>query len=189
MAQADFEFSTRRDMLTGAALALALPTASALAEVGGSAPDPIFAAIERHRTAHACFIAAVEVHGALQERLPPEKRQTLITSYECSIVETDDPRYIAVQKLVHEKCGREDELAIDLVSVMPTTLAGVTALLNYVGEHSKKDDVQWPDELLLDDMSDFSAFAQEEGISWHLALTLHVAEALRNITSGSAAQS
>ena len=43
--------------------------------------DPIFTAIERHRTAHADFVAAVGVKYGLEEEIPSDRRQSSVAAW------------------------------------------------------------------------------------------------------------
>src|SRR5437762_823191 len=104
MAQADTTVntsSTRRRSLTQAAGAVTLPLPTG-AEPLQRLPDPILAAIEKHRAAYAAHGDAVRRNFALEEELPKDRRQSDITVWETKIVETDDPRWIASQKEVDE---------------------------------------------------------------------------------------
>src|SRR5262249_44582264 len=63
-----------------------------------AARDPIFAAIEAHRKAHAAFVAALDPESRLEETIPAGRRQSKNWSGELTIVETDAPEWIACQK-------------------------------------------------------------------------------------------
>lgn len=101
--------STRRAVLAGAAAlpALSLP---AIAE-----PDPIFAAIERHRNAEAAFDAAVNVanYGPLAGDAAAEE----VAGELCEVAHSD---------------------YAELVAMTPTTTPGCAALLRYVEQHETK---------------------------------------------------
>jgi hypothetical protein len=85
-------------------------------------------------------------------------------------VATDDPRWIDCQRAVVLAWKVQDEAAVALLNVRPTTLAGVTALLRYAVE-ANVDDQVWPAELLTDD---------GRQRSWHQFLAENVAAALPN---------
>ena len=103
-------FMSRRLMIAGAAslpVAAMIPAAALAAE-----PDPIFAAIEKHR-------AATKV-----------------------VVDTKDEEDLV------DACHVQDDAAEEMVSVEPTTLAGVMTLLRYVTEHDVAFSHQdWPADL------------------------------------------
>ena len=86
--------------------------------------DRIFAAIERHRQAHAIWSAAVQRETTLEGK--------------------DDIRFIESQ-LTEEKAIERHNACVDLVTIYPTTIAGVIALLRYYAEHASLDGVTcWP---------------------------------------------
>jgi hypothetical protein len=158
----------RRNFLTG--VALTLPAAAAPAALAGSlVADPIFAAIEVHRAATAAAYAAMRAHGVLEAEIPRDKRQSVITVWEETIVETDDPRWIDSQRAVMTAWSAQDDAAVELLNVAPTTLAGVTALLRYAVE-ANVDDMGFPDKLLSSD--------GHTERSWHHLLVENVAAAI-----------
>jgi hypothetical protein len=114
MAQADKRNTTslsRRAALAGAAAlpALAMP-AIALTTAG---PDPIFAAIERHRIAHAAFWSCNDLPDAVDDDVMDA----------CG---TDADRALA-----------------DLLTTRPTTIAGCIAVLRHVDHHlAEYEDVE-----------------------------------------------
>jgi len=65
--------TTRRALLAGAAAVPALALASTLA-AAAAAPDPVFAAIERHRHACAAVTAAYKEVAAAENRIPEQFR-------------------------------------------------------------------------------------------------------------------
>jgi hypothetical protein len=97
------------------------PTAGARGE-----PDPIFAAIERHRAAFQIWRAAYDRLGALQDRwefgeIPPHYTD----AHEWIEANT---AYVAAV----EEVAKALEI---LLSTPPTTIAGVADLLDYVGRY------------------------------------------------------
>jgi hypothetical protein len=133
--------------------------------------DPIFAAIGAHRAATAGVLAIVEAHDALETELPKNKRRSNITICGEEIVESDDPRWIDCERAVILAWKVQDEAAVALLNVRPTTLAGVTALLRYAVE-ANVDDQVWPAEPLTDDAGNQR--------SWHQFLVESVAAAISN---------
>jgi hypothetical protein len=99
--------------------------------------DPIFAAIEAHRTALADHSAAVQIENDLEETLPHDKCCSKLTLWEEEIVETDDPRWPAAQRCRMDASNTMDDLAIDLLNIKPTTVAGIEALLRYFADQEE----------------------------------------------------
>ena len=96
--------------------------------------DPSFTAIERHRAAMAAFSDAVDKLAAL----PP------------------GPELDAANAIVTCKSDEMNTAGVDLVTVQPTTFAGLIALLSHIVECSrseKGEDWRLPGTLLLDRQS------------------------------------
>jgi hypothetical protein len=89
-----------------------------------SEPDPIYAAIERHRRAFSEFSAAVAAADVF----------------------SDHPEYEALQKPAKKAGRKETALVWKLVEIEPTTAAGLTALIQYVVEIGEPRRRQWPAE-------------------------------------------
>jgi len=88
--------------------------------------DPIFAAIERHRQAHAIWSAAVHREFTLDGK--------------------DAARFIESQLLTEENAIERHNSCVDLVTIYPTIIAGVTALLRYYAHHASLDGgTYWPE--------------------------------------------
>jgi hypothetical protein len=107
--------------------AAAMATGAALA----AAPDPIFAAIEAHKAAYHRFSQAVDISGSLYHT---------------------DPRYEEAEKATTDASGALESAAIHLTNILPTSFAGVIALLSYVddfnlGKMGHSEYYLWPDEL------------------------------------------
>ena len=95
---------SRRMALAGfAAVSVAWPAAAA-------EPDPIFAAIERHRELSDDYTAAVDVSSELE----------------------DGPEFEAANAIAGDTCRALLDHADALIRLQPTTIAGVVALLRYV---------------------------------------------------------
>ena len=147
----------RRTMLTGAASAsvLALPaaaTASSDGTIGREAPDPIFAAIEAHQRAWA----------ELREKCS-DLDAAHTEEADCELRRLDD----AV-----------DEAADDLLDVVPTTIAGVSALLTYAADRARGGNT-WPDGYV--DENPKTGWDREQGVSWEVILHRNLAKALPKI--------
>jgi hypothetical protein len=93
--------------------------------------DPIFAAIERHRVAEREYGDILTEQGKLEKDLPKELRQSNIDVHEKRIVETDDPRWIAIERKSWDACNKTVECGTALVDTRPRTLEGLKALLRY----------------------------------------------------------
>ena len=149
---------------------LPLPASPAAAAQGCDAEaDPIFAAIESHRRAVAAHGEAVETEMAVEESLPDDLTQSRMTVWRETIVETDDPRWVAAIRTRWETSNSMDDLAIDLINAEPTTVAGIEALLRYFAD---QEEGLFPEEVSHDDGSE-GAFGSY--------LVRHAADALRKI--------
>jgi hypothetical protein len=156
----------------GAALGAGLPlpaSSSVTPQSHDAEADPIFAAIEAHRAAIAAHDQAVGIENSLEESLPDEQRQSRMKVWEKTIVETDDPSWIAAVQTRWDASESMDDLAINLLNTEPTTVAGIEALLRYFAD---QEEGLFPEEVNHDDGSEdaFGAY-----------LVRHAADALRKI--------
>ena len=111
---------SRRAILAGAASVPALASPAAFASAT-AAVDPIYAAIEAHRTAN------FEFHD------------------DENIVDEDHPQY---EDEMWRLSDATEAAAVNLCDVQPTTIAGAIALLNYYAEVMVSHDGEdWPVEL------------------------------------------
>lgn len=158
--------TSRRAVLAGAA---ALPALTMPALAQSSALDPIFDAIDRHRIADAEFCRHVRMQWALEETIPRERRMNFYVRDRDnpSVGKDDDPRWTEFQAEYWRLVDRKDEVEIDLISIQPTTTAGVVALLRYMAKYEKNS--AFMDRVLND--------AGEEE-SWHEAMQHHIADSL-----------
>jgi hypothetical protein len=141
--------TTRRRFLSTALGIAAGSTALALANpVLAAANDPVFAAIEVHKTARLAFDNAVSRGCALEQELPREKTRSWITVWEEEIVETDDPRWIDSVREVHLTSDAVTDAAYALANIAPTTMAGVVGLLRYAISFPPEE---WPEGVQSDD--------------------------------------
>lgn len=140
----------------------------------GATTDPIFAAIENHKAAYKNVSALVSEHSRLEKLLPRDNRQSSIDAWEEKIVETDDPRWIECERAVIRSFDAETDAACILVSICPTTIAGIIALLRYANA-ADADGEAWPRELASDDGT--------KTRSWHYFLIEVIAEALPGMVS------
>jgi hypothetical protein len=137
-------------------------------------PDPIFAAIEAHKAARAIWVANVYRHSDLENELPRDKRRSCVHIEEYKIFETDDPRWIECEHEVMRTSDLETDAACVLVSIIPTTQAGVVALLQYA-LLADTDGEGWPRDLVSDDGT--------KARSWHYFLIENVTAALTDLVS------
>lgn len=138
------------------------------AEDSQRVPDPILAAIETHKAAMSAVVAVLDTHTILEKELPKEKRRSFVTIWEEKIVETDDPRWIECEREIIRAWDAEMDAAVTLVTVRPTTQAGLLALLQHALMHDT-DGCAWPAELVSDD---------GKRRTWHYFLIENVATAL-----------
>jgi hypothetical protein len=162
----------RRTFLAQAAGSLVF--AATAGTVMGGTTDPIFAAIENHKAAYNSVSGWVSEQSRLEKLLPREKRETRINAWEEKIVETDDPRWIECERAVIRSFDAETDAACVLVSICPTTIAGIIALLRYANA-ADTDGEAWPRELASDDGT--------KTRSWHYFLIDMIVEALPGMVS------
>ena len=94
-------------------------------------PDPIFAAIERHRAARRRRLAAYDRLGVLQEMIPEARRRWEISDVrpvDC----TDAPEWIEANTALIEAIEELAKALKAVLSTPPTTIAAVADLLDYV---------------------------------------------------------
>lgn len=167
--------TTRRGFLSTAAALAASATVAVPALAGATEADPIFAAIEAHKAAALAFKNILYLQGDLEGELPREKRRSRIAG-EQSIVETDDPRWIEIERDVDRLNEAETDAAIVLVNIAPTTMAGVVALLQYANA-ADADGCGWPADLQED--------VGQKIRSWHYFLIQMLAEVLPGLAASS----
>lgn len=141
---------SRRTLVTSAA---ALPVLAVPAVAASTEPDPIFAAIERHRSAWVEWTATVGVWADMSHK---------------------DPRHHEAQFTMDEKGRVRDEACNDLLTTYPTTVAGVVAFLRYYEQSATLDGgTYWPQHI------DHDAYERDEAFG--AALARHAAAALERI--------
>jgi hypothetical protein len=165
---------SRRAVLAGIAAAPAL-AAPALADL---VDDPIFAAIEAHKTAEVDIEAAIRVRCDLEKSLPKDRRKTFFCAGSQEIIPSDDPRWIAAQKREWGAFEAGDDRACDLLDIRPTTLAGVAALSQYAFDFVARGR-EWPDALVEDEVAENPSRYAPESYDWSQFLHRHVANSLR----------
>jgi hypothetical protein len=134
MPQASPKSITRRTAFAGASVLL--PTlALALA-----AADPVYAAIEAHRSAHATHHAAYRAEIALEETLPADRCRSSLYDGEIGIVDSDDPRYIEALRAYASTAAAMFDAAEALALIKPVTMAGIIAVMRYVADAEVADE-------------------------------------------------
>jgi hypothetical protein len=127
---------TRRHFLTVAAGAsVATLAVAAMPTAAAAEPDPIYAAIERHREAAVVWDAAIDVWANFSDGPEPERERI------------NDA----------EKAARDalDDAGVALINTSPTTLGGIVRALNYIREQMPEDDgIYMPSDLRLADDTD-----------------------------------
>jgi len=166
--------SQAASVAAGSAVLAAGATIPAPAEALPRAPDPILEAIEAHKAARAIWVANVYRHSDLEDELPKDKRRSFVHVDRDEIFETDDPRWIECERAVMRTSDLETDAACVLVSIVPTTQAGVVALLQYA-LLADTDGEGWPRDLVSDDGT--------KAGSWHYFLIETVTAALTDLVS------
>jgi hypothetical protein len=105
-----------------------------------NASDPIFAAIEAHRHAYAETCAAYDRQSAVADALRAGIRMPAGEA-------ESDPRWIAANDAAAKALAEQDDLAVKLLEIRPTTIAGAAALLSYYADAvvTKRADVIFPE--------------------------------------------
>jgi hypothetical protein len=167
-----------RRSFVGAAAAVAV-TAPALAASAAEA-DPIYAAIEADRAARARYLAAIRRVGDLEGMIPWEKRQTHANVLGVELVETDDPDWIAAEQEVFAAMQARDASASALVTILPTTVAGVVSALEHVAAVVAADE-DWPEEYQSEADDPLDAEVHPIAAHWFFFFHRRMAHALRSI--------
>jgi hypothetical protein len=110
----------------GAALGAGLPLPAPAAT-----PDPIFAAIERHRAAAIVWDAAVDVRSVFPEGPEPQ---------------TDEQREQRdiLDEAVDEARYALDKTGVDLIRTVPTTAGGIASAVAYIQRQMRDDGTFMP---------------------------------------------
>jgi hypothetical protein len=136
--------------------------------------DPIFDAIEAHRRACAVTRAAFENQSVVENEL--------VTGLRVPAGEAEKNSQIAANAAVEEALAVQDDLAVKLLEIQPTTTAGVAALLTYYPEvvTTTLPEVAFP-ELDANGRPFQSNSVDEPGRHFEYFIVRHVAAALRNM--------
>jgi len=165
---------TRRTLMhmiiTGAAASTFVPSAVAALEV-----DPIFAAIEAHKRAYDARSAEIVKTEAYEAAIPAERRKTW--RIDEGVFDTDNPDWLAHVRTMDELRDHESEAECALASIVPTTTAGVCALLKYAAEVEARG-ISWPDLIDPDDES-----THRRGRSWYYFVHHNIVESLEQMAA------
>jgi hypothetical protein len=167
--------STRRTFLAQAASSAAL--VATVAPAFSHPNDPIFEAIERHRLAHQRHLASLgedEIEAVIAQEMRRSSWQDAMHGEPDWRISTDHPAWIAHIEEGVASWNAEIDAACALVSILPTTSAGLLALLQYAVS-AETDGEIWPD-LLPDENSKRSR-------PWHHFLIANLAEVLPSMVS------
>lgn len=143
--------------------------------------DPVFAAIENHRAAYIAYAKTGDVEATTPSWLGNDKTAT-------------NPAFTAAEAAHSPKADAEAEAACALASVVPTTMAGVTALLNYVHDFNHgalnesvgvpkgwaSNAQSWPADLIPDEATE-AKYPELQAIPFGIWVLENVREALANI--------
>jgi hypothetical protein len=111
----------------------------------------------------------LQANGRLENRNRPEDERQQGAEIEAAIDEVWDD---------------ERDAACDLLSIHPSTMVGVIALLAYARDHDT-DGMGWPDELLDGDWrAGYSADCLEDTRSWQYFLIANLVEILPAVVGG-----
>ena len=157
MAQATHDSITRRSLIAGAAVVASTP---ALAAVPGitSPIDPIFAAIEAHRLAW----------DELSRKLP-------------TLDEADDEDENAKRELDRLN-DAIDAAEGELIDVIPTSIAGIVAVLEYAANHVCVGNA-FNDNYVDEVSTALAGWASNCGVPWEVIFHRNLATALEDIAS------
>lgn len=123
-----------------------IPRRLALVAIGGAvlpmpavaSPDPIYAAIERHRNAAAQELATIRVVIDLEDELDVTWHWR-VGDYEPPSDCADPPEWIAAQTNNYRASLAEAQARYALSRVAPTTMQGLVALILYMDEMRRTD--------------------------------------------------
>jgi len=138
-------------------------------------PDPIFAAIEAHRTALTRHEAAVFDHRRLMQTLSSERPRSFAPMHN-QAAGAETPEWIASERAVKAAFDETQKCAIDMLHRPPTTLAGAIALLRYM-EELEAGECPMPKELT-DDRKTAGSRNRGHAHSWSFHAQRMIADAL-----------
>jgi len=98
--------------------------------------------------------------------------------FEVQIVETDDPRWTAANIHYNKVAIEADNIAIQMLGVTPTTMAGVEAIMKYATQYTMNGDL-WPDGTQIEGDDGESS----DDRNWHFYLLLNLGNAIEKIAA------
>src|SRR5262249_4314326 len=110
------------------------PNCGPTAQRATGEPDPIFAAMERHRAALRGWLATYDWLGVLQEMIPEARRRWQVLFNERQDDCTDAPEWIEANTAFLAAIEELDRAYEVVLSTPPTTVTGVADLLDYVSK-------------------------------------------------------
>jgi hypothetical protein len=130
------ENMSRRTLVAGG-LALAAPATAALPAAIGAELDPIFAAIERHKAAEDAYSVVSKDDDRLSGLIPEDSRKGWLwfpDEQPLHLDPKDDPRWTAHLTALYRVACELHEPKAELLDTVPTTMAGVIALIRHARE-------------------------------------------------------
>lgn len=123
---------SRRSAIALVGVSAIAPSAAALQAVALQAADPIFAVLDAHHRATARMSAAVHAEGEAEEAIPISQRSWRFNDDDLPNG-ADHPEWIRTQVELRDTNDAWDDAVYDLLTTMPTTMAGLAALLTRLG--------------------------------------------------------
>ena len=134
-------------------------------------PPPIqYSRREEHGRAYAALSVEIVKTDDFEEAIPGNKRRT--RRVDEKVFETDDPRWLNHMRTLHDLHEAESNAECALASIVPTTTAGVSALLRYGAEVEDRG-CAW-----LDLYEDENA---KRGRSWYYFVNRNIVECLEGL--------
>jgi hypothetical protein len=149
--------------------------------VASQDPDPILQLIDDHKQSIAAIDDLIDVASDLEETLPDDVQKSDFYGRVLTIVPSDDPRWIDITRRYYEENVKSDQIALQMLSAEPTTLAGAAALLKYAADHVAAGYI-WPT-----DLSEVDDENPEEGspaffrLDWFYFLSRNLAAAIARL--------
>lgn len=156
MAQATHDSITRRSLIAGAAVIASTPALAAVPAIP-SQFDPIFAAIEAHRAAWE----------ELEGKLPALDK-----------LQDDDESAKQELERLHDAIDNAED---GLIDVIPTSIAGIVAVLEYAANHVCVGNTFTSGTYVDEASTAFAGWDKHHGVSWEVIFHRNLATALANI--------
>jgi hypothetical protein len=160
-------------------------TAVSSGRLAKASNDPIFQLIEQHKVATDALEAACTHLSEMEQAISKRLRQGRSICFEVKTVETDDPRWTAANIRWTDCSARQDDIAIEMLNVKPTTLAGLQAMLTYAVQHVAEGHI-WPDGEQIKDDDDRDQGEAVLGLhnrDWNFYLMRNLGEAIQSIAA------